>query len=117
MKRLLIWNRLFLCMLLAGILLAGCAAKKSEPWGNETTGFILTYRSEAGAELKYDFTTDMTMIMDMMGQEMEMLIAMKGEILSRTKNIADDGSLTFGTGFNTLHVTTSSPQGEMEPDG
>jgi len=106
----------FICILSVVILLAGCAAKKSAPWGNATDGFVLTYRSPVGAEQSYNFDMDMNMLMNVMGNDMETIITVDSEIFTRTKYVADDGSLTFGMGFNSLDVSVSSPQGDMSPD-
>ncbi|RKY89706.1 hypothetical protein DRQ09_00920, partial [candidate division KSB1 bacterium] len=91
-------------------------AKKSEPWGNEKTGFILTYRPEVGSTLKYDFTINTEMLMEVMGNEMETTSDVKARIFSKVKDVAEDGAITFGMGFDSISVTASSPQGEMSPD-
>jgi len=96
--------------------LLSCAAKKSEPWGNEKTGFILKYRSETGKTQKYSFNMDTELLMDIMGNETEMIFTFKSEIFLKTKNVNEDGSLIFGMGFNSAEISVSGPQGDMSPD-
>ena len=105
-----------LLIIFSGLFIIGCAAKKSEPWGNEKTGFILTYRPEIGTTLKYDYTLDGSQIMDVMGNEMEGTTGMKAEVFVTAKSKSSEGDLTFGMQFNSCAIDASGPQGDMSPD-
>jgi len=96
--------------------LAGCAFKKSEPWGNEKNGFILAYRPESGTALKYDYKMDSNQVIEVMGNEMEGITTMQAEVFMNAKDKSPEENLVYGIGFNSCEINVTSPQGDMTPD-
>ena len=118
MKRLIQFKGLSVILLTmtACFFLFNCAAKKSEPWGNEKTGFMLEYRPEVGTTLKYKMKSEGVNILEVPGAPQESTTNSEFEIFYTAKNIAEDNTITLGMGYNSLVSTSSGPQGENTPD-
>jgi len=93
-----------------------CAAKKSEPWGNEEKGFILTYHPEVGSTLKYEVTGEEQSSMEIMGTVQEGSENSKAEFFYTAKEISEDKILSLAMGYNSYSLTTVNAEGEQNPD-
>ena len=101
-------------VILALILLAGCAAKKSF-WGDPDTGLILQYRMDKGQNIKYSLSEAVTQTMDMMGQSIE-VVSTKDYLFSMQSQKAEDNKFYLNVIMDTMSVNAESPQGEMAGD-
>lgn len=96
-------------------LLAGCAAKTANPWGDPKTGLILQYRMAEDQVLKYQTSAEQTQIMEIMGQSMETQSSSESGFSVKSKGL-QEGNLLLGVTIDSMSINISSPQGEISPD-
>jgi len=116
MKKLVKLKVLAAALIIALFFVFSCAAKNSEPWGNEETGFVLTYHPEAGTTLKYEVTGEEQSAMEIMGNVQEESSKTKAEYFYTAKEIGVDKTLTLAMGYNSYSLTTENMQGVQNPD-
>ncbi|UCE21060.1 MAG: hypothetical protein JSV46_02160 [Candidatus Aminicenantes bacterium] len=96
-------------------LLAGCAAKTADPWGDPKTGLILQYRMTENQVLKYQTSGEQTQNMEIMGQSIETQSSSGIEFSVKSKGL-QEGNLLLGVTIDSMNINISSPQGELSPD-
>ncbi|NIM57397.1 MAG: hypothetical protein GTO16_00425 [Candidatus Aminicenantes bacterium] len=104
----------FLPVILALTILAGCAAKLPI-WGDPQTGLILKYRMAENQLLKYQLTIEQTQDIEVMGQQMK--TETKGEIAftAKSKGLKENNQ-QLGITIDSMIININSPQGEISPD-
>lgn len=104
----------FLPVILAICILAGCAAKLPI-WGDPQTGLILQYRMAEDQVLKYQLTIEQAQDIEVMGQQMK--TETKGEIAftAKSKGLKENNQL-LGITIDSMVISIDSPQGEISPD-
>jgi hypothetical protein len=104
----------FLPVILAICILAGCAAKLPY-WGDLQTGLILQYRMAEDQVLKYQMTIDQTQDIEIMGQQMK--TETKGEIAftAKSKGLKENNH-QLGITIDFMSININSPQGKISPD-
>jgi hypothetical protein len=95
-------------------LLAGCAAKKPF-WGDVKTGLILEYRLPQDQALKYQFSSDMTQDMEVMGQTMQNIINLDMLFSAKSKGMEGNNYLLLMT-IDSAKTDVQGPQGNIAPD-
>lgn len=95
-------------------LLAGCAAKKAF-WGDVKTGLILEYRMPQDPALNYQFTSDMTQNLEVMGQAMKNIINLDMLFSAKLKGMEGNNNLLLIT-IDSAKTDVQSPQGNISPD-
>lgn len=95
-------------------LLTGCAAKRPF-WGDTKTGLILQYRIPKDQVLKYQFSSNMTQDMEVMGQLMENIINLDILFSAKSKGIEEGNHLLLLT-VDSAETDVKSPQGNFSPD-
>lgn len=104
----------FLPVILAIFILAGCAAKLPI-WGDPQTGLILQYRIAEDQVLKYQLTIEQTQDVEVMGQQMK--TETKGDIAFTAKSKGLEGNNhQLGITIDSMSININSPQGEISPD-
>lgn len=105
----------FIPILIALGLLAGCAAKTADPWGNPKTGLILQYRMTENQILKYQMSGEQTQNMEIMGQSIDTQSSSESGFSVKSKGL-QEGNLFLGVTIDSMSINISSPQGELSPD-
>jgi len=95
-------------------LLTGCAAKRPF-WGDVKKGLILEYRMPQEQTLKYQFTSNMTQDMEVMGQAMQNIINLDLLFSAKSKGIEQNNHLLLIT-IDSAKTDVQSPQGNVSPD-
>jgi len=95
-------------------LLTGCAAKRAF-WGDVKKGLILEYRMPQDQALTYQFTSDMTQDMEMMGQSMQNIIKLDMLFSAKSTGIEDNNHLLLVT-IDSAKTDAETPQGNFSPD-
>ena len=104
----------FLPVIMAIFILAGCAAKLPI-WGNQQTGLILQYRMAEDLALKYQLTIEQAQDVEVMGQQMK--TETKGEIAFTVKSKGlKENNQQLGITIDSMKIKINSPQGELTPD-
>jgi hypothetical protein len=104
----------FLPVIIAIFILAGCAAKLPI-WGNPQTGLILQYRMAEDLALKYQLTIEQAQDVEVMGQQMK--TETKGEIAFTVKSKGlKENNQQLGITIDSMKIKINSPQGELTPD-
>ena len=98
-------------VVLALSLLMGCASSKKAFWGDEKTGFILTYRMDKDQALKYKITSSNQMSMEMMGQAMDMSMDMEQTYSVKSNGTDDKKNLLTTLTIDDMNYKIDSPQG------
>jgi hypothetical protein len=96
-------------------LLAGCAAKTANPWGDPKTGLILQYRMTEDQILKYQTSAEQTQSMEVMGQSIDTQSSSESGFSIKSKGL-QEGNLLLGVTIDSMSINISSPQGELSPD-
>lgn len=96
-------------------LLAGCAAKTTNLWGDPKTGLILQYRMQENQVLKYQSSTEQTQNIEVMGQSMETQTTSTSAFSTKYKGLKEN-NLQLGVTIDSMSIDISSPQGELSPD-
>jgi hypothetical protein len=105
----------FMPLVIAIGLLAGCAAKTANPWGDPKTGMILQYRMAEDQVLKYQTSGEQTQNMEIMGQAISTQSSSESGFSIKSKGI-QEGNLLLGVTIDSMSMNISTPQGEMSPD-
>jgi len=95
-------------------LLTGCAAKRPF-WGDVKKGLILEYRMPQDQALKYQFTSNMTQNLEVMGQSMKNVINLGMLFSAKSKGIEGNNHLLLIT-IDSAKTDVQSPQGNISPD-
>lgn len=96
-------------------LLAGCAAKTPDPWGDPKTGLILQYRMTENQVLKYMTSGEQTQDMEIMGQSISTQSSSENGFTVKPKGL-QEGNLLLGVTVDSMSINISSPQGDLSPD-
>jgi len=96
-------------------LLAGCAAKTADPWGDPKTGLILQYRMAENQVLKYQTSGEQTQNMEIMGQSIDTQSSSESGFSVKSKGL-QEGNLLLGVTIDSMSINISSPQGDLSPD-
>ncbi len=96
-------------------ILAGCAAKTADPWGDPKTGLILQYRMAENQVLKYQALAEQTQNMEIMGQSIDTQSSSESGFTIKSKGF-QEGNLILGVTVDSMSMKISSPQGELSPD-
>lgn len=96
-------------------MLAGCAAKTVNLWGDSKTGLILQYRMQDDQVLKYQSTGQQTQKIEVMGQSVE-TETNSSEAFSVVSKGFKEGNLLLGVTIDSMSVEVSSTQGNLSPD-
>jgi hypothetical protein len=107
--------RTFVPVILAIALLAGCAAKTTNLWGDPKTGLILQYRMPENQVLKYQGSGGMTMDMEVMGQAMEIGVDETLAFTVRSKGQKED-NFQLQVTVDSMSMKITTPQGDLVPD-
>ncbi len=105
----------FIPLIIVIALLAGCAAKTADPWGDPQTGLILQYRMTENQVLKYQTSGEQTQNMEIMGQSIDTQSSSESEFSVKSKGL-QEGNLLLGVTIDSMRIHISSPQGELSPD-
>ena len=95
-------------------LIVGCGPKP-DFWGSAEKGLILTYRAADKTTMKYELSSTMKQIMDMMGNEIENDVETLIGFSVDQKSLAEKG-LRLGVTIDTMYISVVSPMGSMKPD-
>jgi hypothetical protein len=96
-------------------LLAGCAAKTADPWGDPETGLILQYRMTENQVVKYQTSAEQIQNMEVMGQSIDTQSSSESGFSIKSKGL-QEGNLILGVTIDSMSINISSPQGELSPD-
>lgn len=102
-------------VILAICILAGCAVKTANVWGDPETGLILQYRMPENLALKYQSSTEMTQTMDVMGQTIDVDIDSSGAFTVKSKGQKENNHQLTVT-IDLMKIFIASPQDEIIPD-
>jgi hypothetical protein len=105
----------FLPVILAIWMLAGCAVKKANVWGDPETGLILQYRMPENQVLKYKSSAEVTQTMDVMGQIIDIDIDSSSAFTVKSKGKKENNHQLAVT-IDSMKIFIASPQGEITPD-
>jgi len=105
----------FVPVILAIALLAGCAAKTANLWGDPKTGLILQYRMPENQVLKYQGSGGMTMDMEVMGQTMEIEADETLAFTVKSKGLKENNYHLQVT-IDSISMKITTPQGDLVPD-
>ncbi len=100
---------LIICMM------AGCAAKTANLWGDPKTGLILQYRMQENQVLKYQSTGEQTQKIEVFGQSVDTETNTSNEFTVVYKGLKE-GNLLFGVTIDSMSVDVQSTQGNLSPD-
>jgi hypothetical protein len=101
-------------VLLAAVLLAGCAAKKPV-WGDPASGLNLSYRMPEGRSLQYAQSFAHTQNMEVMGTSMKMVTDRTTEFTVLAGG-SEESNLRLDVTIDALSISMSGPQGDLSPD-
>jgi len=96
-------------------LLAGCAAKTADLWGDPKTGLILQYRMAENQVLKYQTSSEQTQNMEVMGQSIATQSSGESGFSIKSKGL-QEGNLILGVTIDSMSMNISSSQGDLSPD-
>lgn len=102
-------------VVLAICMLAGCAAKTANLWGDPKTGLVLQYRMQDNQVLKYQSTGAQTQNIEVMGQSINTETNTSNAFTVVSKGIKE-GNLLLGVTIDSMTVDVSSTQGNLSPD-
>jgi hypothetical protein len=96
-------------------LLAGCAAKTADIWGDPKTGLVLQYRMQDNQMLKYQSTGVQIQNIEVMGQSIDTETNSSNAISVVFKGLKE-GNLLLGVTIDSMSVDVQSTQGNLSPD-
>ncbi|MGD2294769.1 MAG: hypothetical protein PVF22_02920 [Candidatus Aminicenantes bacterium] len=97
------------------LILAGCAVKKGNIWGDPDTGLILTYRMPEGEVLKYQTSSETNQSLDVMGQIVDVEIDGTSLFSVQAKGLKEDNLRLLIT-IESMSMDVFSSEGELSPD-
>lgn len=106
---------IFVVIPLAALLLFSCAAKKPF-WGDEKTGFTLSYKLDKDQVMQYNTTATSTMSMEVMGQSMEINTDFMSKYTLRGTGINEEKNFVGKITIDDMSVKINSMQGDINPD-
>ncbi len=106
---------IFMPAILAIALLVACAAKTASLWGDPETGLILQYRMPENQVLKYQGSGEMTLDMEIMGQEMEIEADETLAFTVKSKGLKENNYHLQVT-IDSMSMKIATPQGDLVPD-
>jgi hypothetical protein len=95
-------------------LITGCAARRPF-WGDAKTGLILEYRMPQDHALKYQFTSNMTQNLEVMGQSVKNIINLDLLFSAKSKGMEGNNRLLLMT-IDSAKTDMKTPQGNISPD-
>jgi len=104
----------FLPVIMAIFILAGCAAKLPV-WGDPQTGLILQYRMAEDQALKYQLTIEQTQDAEVMGQHMKTENKFEIAFTAKSKGLKENNQ-QLGITIDSMIININGPQGEISPD-
>jgi len=104
----------FLPVIMAISILAGCAAKLPI-WGDPQTGLILQYRMAEDQVLKYQLRIEQTQDIEVMGQQMKTENKIKIAFTAKSKGLKENNQ-QLGITIDSMSININGPQGELSPD-
>jgi hypothetical protein len=96
-------------------LLAGCAVKTANLWGDPKTGLILQYRMHDNQVLKYQSTGEQTQKIEVMGQSVDTETNTSNAFTVVYKGLKES-NLLLGLTIDSMSVDVQSTQGNLSPD-
>jgi hypothetical protein len=102
-------------VILAVAMLAGCAVKTANLWGDPKTGLTLQYRMPENQVLKYQSSGSMAMDMEVMGQAMEIGVDETLAFTVKSKGQKEDNYQLQVT-IDSMSMKIAAPQRELAPD-
>ena len=105
----------FVPVILAIALLAGCAAKTANLWGDPKTGLILQYRMPENQVLKYQGSGGMTLDFEVMGQAMEVEADETLAFTVKSKGL-EENNYHLQVTIDSISMKIATPQGDLVPD-
>jgi len=102
-------------VILAICILAGCAVKTANVWGDPETGLILQYRMPENQVLKYKSSGEVIQTMDVMGQTIDVDVDSSGAFTVKSKGQKENNHQLTVT-IDLMKLFIASPQGEINPD-
>jgi hypothetical protein len=102
-------------VILAVAMLAGCAVKTANLWGDPKTGLILQYRMPEDRVLKYQSSGVMTMDMEVMGQAMEIGVDESLAFTVKSKG-QKENNYQLQVTIDSMSMKIAAPQGDLVPD-
>jgi len=107
---------IFSILTITAFLLFNCAAKKAM-WGDEKTGFILTYRLDSAQKLTYNTSGTQEQNMEMMGQAMESETNFSSKYTLNGAGLNDENNLVCKVTIDDMSIKSNSAMaGEINPD-
>ena len=106
---------IFVVIPLTALLLFSCAAKKPF-WGDEQSGFTVSYKLDKGQVLQYNSTADQIMSLEAMGQTMEITTDMIFKYTLLGTGINEEKNLVGKLTIDDMSMKTISFQGNTNPD-
>ncbi len=104
----------FLPVIVAISILAGCAAKRPI-WGDPQTGLILQYRMAEDQVLKYQIAIEQTQDVEVMGQQMKTENKIQIAFTAKSKGLKENNQ-QLGITIDSMSININGPQGEISPD-
>lgn len=95
-------------------LITACAARRPF-WGDVKKGLILQYRMPQDQALKYQFTSNMTQNLEVMGQSMKNIVNLDMLFSTKSKGMEESNQLLLMT-IDSAKTNMQSPQGNFSPD-
>lgn len=96
-------------------ILAGCAVRKVNLWGDPQTGLILTYRMPGKQPLKYQFKAEQSQTIEVMGQSIATESNVAIGFTVQPKGMKENHH-QLGLTIDSMKVNVESPQGSLSPD-
>jgi len=92
-----------------------CAGKKPF-WGDETSGFIMTYQLAKDQKLKYEANTTQKQTMEMMGQSMETVTTVVSKYSITGVKLDEKKNINSTVNMQEASIKVKSPMGEQTLD-
>ena len=104
-----------LIVILSISLIIGCAGKKPS-WGDEDSGFILTYRLPKDQILNYKSSTNQLTIQEMMGQSIKVNTDVTSNYSITGVGLDESKNIISKVKMESASIKSKSPQGEQTID-
>ena len=102
-------------VILAVCLLAGCAAKTANIWGDPDSGLILQYRMPVNQALKYQIVTEQIQNLEVMGQAVDTEVKANTDFSAKLKGMKGN-DLQLEITIDSKNISVDNAQGEITPD-
>lgn len=105
----------FVSVVLVICIMAACAPKKVNLWGDIKTGLILKYQMPENQVLKYQTSIKQTQNLEVMGRSIDTETNGKTLFSVRSKGLKEKNH-QLGITIDSMSINITSPQGELNPD-